>query len=553
VIAAIFGVLFCLWQAGAMVSLVANRAGFSWIAPAMAVAAVGIGYILAGWEGLVGYRRLRPLAWSLALMALAVGLAAFYYDLSVDGQWYHQTAILSLAQGWSPVTEPLRPFTANLQLFVRHYAKGPWYAAAEIFAATGHIELGKAIDWIAFAAMFCAGLGATLDAGLGRRRAFTLAVVLALNPVVLSELTTFMVDEIVFAFLAVAAAATWTGLQFRARPALLVAGISGAIACINAKFTGLVFLCFVAAAAALWCLVYRREKFHRFVLVAAGTLLLGAGVWGYNPYVTNTLYRHQPFYPVLGSASYPSLTQQGKEGIELYETPKNMQGRNRLVRFGYAIFGRPGNQPYQKGRNASLMWPFDAHPRDLYAYTFHETRVAGFGPWFSGSLLLSLLLGLGLAATARLRWPLALVSGAIAASLLISPHLWWPRYGPQLWLLPIVPLVFAFGGARPRGQIWGAWILAGLLIVNAGIVGWMRFHWETAASLRLGRQLAAMRQSGLTYDVSSRYFHNSTDERLGEAGVKSREIGSKPPPHGTELTSVVDGYSMFTQYAPEAK
>ena len=551
IVAAILGLLICLLQAGAMASLLANQAGFRCLAPLGTMAALAAGFCLAGREGFTGSARFRPLVWGLVIMALAVALAAFYYDLSWDGEWYHQTAILSIARGWNPLTEPMRSFAAPLQDWVRHYPKGPWYAAGTIFAATGRVELGKAIDGLAFAAMACAVLGAAFDAGLSRRRAWTLTAVIALNPVVLSELTTFLVDEIMFAFLVVAAASAWTCLANRPRPAVLVAGISASIACINAKFTGLVFLCFVAAAAALWCWIARRERFRGFVLTAAATLLVGTGVWGYNPYVTNTLNRGQPFFPVMGSARYPG-TRNPEEANEHGETPKNIVGRSRLVRFGYSIFGRPGNQPYQKGRDAALMWPFGAHRADLYAYNYQETRVAGFGPYFSGCFLLSLALGLGLVATGRCRWALGLICGAIAGSLLINAALWWPRYGPQLWLLPVVPLIFVFGSARPRAPVAAAWLLAGLLIANAGIVGAVRFRWETGASLRLRRQLAEMRESGQAYDVSTRYFTLSADERLAEAGVKFNDVGNKRANDWTELTSVVEGYPLANRYHPAA-
>lgn len=208
-------------------------------------------------------------------------------------------------------------------------------------------------------------------------------------------------------------------------------------------------------------------------------------LWGYNPYIMNTIHRHQPFYPVLGSAKYPSLIAQGKEGIELYETPKNLLGRNRLVRFAYATFGRPGNQPYVIGENAPLMWPFTARWADLYAYTYHETRVAGFGPCFSGAILLSLGLGVRLLVTQPgMRAPLVLIVGTIVASLLISVHIWWARYGPQFWLLALVPLVFTFKlPGFPRLKRF-AWALRILFFVNATVVGAVGLKWETTASLR---------------------------------------------------------------------
>ncbi len=53
------------------------------------------------------------------------------------------------------------------ELWVRHYAKGPWYFAAAIFDATGYVEWGKSINLLALAASALAVFAAALDpAGL---------------------------------------------------------------------------------------------------------------------------------------------------------------------------------------------------------------------------------------------------------------------------------------------------------------------------------------------------------------------------------------------------
>ena len=538
----------CFGQLGAMVSLMAGRAGFASVAPAALLAALAVGYWLAVREGLTKETRWQPLALVLGLLALALALSAFYYDLSWDGQNYHQAAIFAIAHDWNPLADPLHTFASSVKLFVRHYPKGPWYLAAAIFDTTGRVELGKCIDWLALAAMFLAVLAAGLDGGLRRSRAIGIAALVAINPVVMSEVTTYMVDGIMISFLVVAAAAVISGLRRPGR-AVVVAGVAASIVTINAKFTGLVFLCFVLAAAGLWCLCRQRSRLLPLAGLAVAAILLGVGVWGYNPYVTNTLNMHQPFYPVLGSAKYPSLTDQGKEGIELYETPKNMMGRSWLVRFGYASFGRPGNQPYQVGKEATLMWPFTAGLDDLYAYKYHETRVAGFGPFFSGGLLLALALGgWVLIPRSPLRWVLLLFSGAIVASLLISVHLWWPRYGPQLWLLPMVHILVAFAAERSRGQVRAAWALLALLMANAAIVAAVRLHWETTASLALHGQLRAMRESGQEYEVSTGRFGESPKVKFTEAGVRFNDLGVKKLPDSQGLQTVVEGYPVEIWY-----
>jgi len=77
-------------------------------------------------------RRYWPPCLAVSVMALALAMSAFYFDLSWDGQWYHQVGIYTIARDWNPLTEPLRDFTPQLHSSVRHFAKGPWYVAAAI-------------------------------------------------------------------------------------------------------------------------------------------------------------------------------------------------------------------------------------------------------------------------------------------------------------------------------------------------------------------------------------------------------------------------------------
>ncbi len=544
----------CLLQLGAMASLLAQRAGFALVAPVALVAALSIGYWLARREGLLNWMGLWPVSLTLILLALSLALSAFFYDFSWDGQWYHQLGIIRIARDWDPVSDPMRSFAdspsqLHSQPYLRHYAKGTWYAAAAIFATTGRIELGKCINGLILMASVLGTLAACLGGGLRRSRALGIAAAAAFNPVVLSEITTFMVDGVMASALLLTIAATVSAVR-QPRPAVVACAVGASIVCINSKFTGLVYLCFLLGAVGIWCLFRARKLLARGACVAVSALVLGACVWGYNPYLTNTFYRHQPFYPILGSAQYPSLAQQGNDGNEKYETPKNMVGRRLPVRFLYSIFGQPGNQPYREGAKATLMWPFAARFHDLYSYTYQESRVAALGPYFSGCLLLSVGLAgwLLFKLDASCRWLLILASAAIVLSLSISKDSWWPRYGPQLWLLPIVPMWVAFRESSSRLQTAFAWTICALLLINTAIVASVRFNWETRASLTLRHQLRDLRDSGQEYEVSTRFFDDSVKERLTEAHVRFRDLGMTKLPKGHELESVVEGYPEGTRY-----
>jgi hypothetical protein len=546
--ACILAAFLCLTHAGMMLSLTAHRAGIRWVAPAgLGLALLG-GWWLGGKLQLAGWRRFQAPLLGFALIAVSLAASAWYFDLSWDGQWYHQTAIYAIAQDWNPLADPMRDFTEHLKLAVRHYAKGPWYVAAAIYQTTGGIEWGKCPTILAWIAMGLAVMGASLDWGLSRQRSATLAALAVLNPAVVSELTTYMVDGIMMGFLTVVAAAVFSGLR-RPRLDVLLAGLLAAIISINAKFTGLVFLCFVLAAGWLWCAIRRRDYLLRYTGLALLAGFLGIIVFGYNPYVTNVRNVEHPFYPVLGTTRFPSLTQLGREGIELHETPKNLMGRSRLYRLAYATFGRPGNQPYHKEPNATLMWPFTARPADLFYYRYHETRVAGFGPFFSGALLLSLGLGIStMFQRGPARWVMGLAAATILSSLLISLHLWWPRYGPQLWLLPLLPILAIFATRREGWLPKLAWALAALLLINALIVASVRMAWETRATLTLRQQLSDLARAGQPIEVKFRYFTISGQERLKAWGIPFETVEKGKLPDARQFMNVVEDYPAPTQY-----
>jgi hypothetical protein len=524
-----------------MLCFVAGVRVSSLVAPIALLAALAGGDWLARREGLRGRMRIAPPAIMLVILTLALCLAAAFFDMSWDGLWYHQTAVYQMAHGWNPLREPMHDFTPHLQDWVRYYAKGPWYTALALFETTQHIEWSKAGTWLALAAMFFAVFAAALDFGMRRHAAFVIAALVSLNPVVTCELASYLVDGIMISCLACYVAALFRWFQ---RPSLMMVWIVmvSAILCINAKLTGLVYLCFFYAGGGLYALLKQRDRLVRFAVVQLAAILLGTAVFGFNPYVTNTVHRGNPFYPWLGSAAHPGFAQRGRDPNELYETPKNMVGRNRFFRLGYAIFGRPGAQPFFEGDNARLMWPFDVCWKDFHIFYFHEVRVAGFGPLFSGAFVIGLgLLGVALIRPGVAREIVLLLAGAVVASLLVGVHTWWARYGPQFWWLPIIAVIAGLSVPGWRAVRWTAWGLAALLLVNAVLVAFAHFRWECEATRTTYEQMALLRQKG-EVEVNFPYFREPFGERLHAAGVSFRAVRRLSGDNPMELMSVCPGY-----------
>jgi hypothetical protein len=545
--AAILLGFICLTHLGVTLCFLTSHAALPFVAPAALVGALILGDRLGKREGLRGHMRLWPVGISVSLIIIAVIIASVFYDLSWDGQWYQQVGIYRMAEGWSPLKNPMQAFAGDIQLWIRHYAKGLWYMSTALMALTGHIESGKFVTWLALDAAFLAVLAACLDAEIRRGRAIAISALVALNPVATTQMFAFMVDGLMICYLACYTAVLFSSLR-RPNRLVLFVGLAAAVCSINSKLTGLVFLCFITAGAGFYCLCKRRDLFWRFAGLNLGAIVLGTVVFGYNPYVTNIIHRGHPFYPYMGTKTYPSLAQQGNEGIEKYETPKNMLGCNRFVRHGLALFGQPGVQPYNDGLNALPMWPFLVPLKKLIVYRTHEPRVAGFGPFFSGALSLSLMLTAWLSFKSRMRGLLLLGYVTLIPSLLVSIHTWWARYGPQMWWIPILPVIAIFFSSQSRIQTKAAWALVTILMVNALVVAVIHLDWKIMATRTLNRQLTELRDSGKEIEVELKWFGEAVGRRFKTWGIPYHRVGRRQVQDGQELMSVVAGYPGGIEY-----
>lgn len=540
------GALLC-WLGALHLGVVLSFAIGAGVSPALAPVVTAAALVAAWWfgrrSGLTGRGGMAAAAVVAVVLAGCVALAASFFDLTWDGQWYHQTAVYKMAEGWNPLRDPLHAFGRHTwNQWVLHYAKGPWYLALALFKTTGDIEVAKAASAITPVVALLVILAAALDVGLRRRWAMLVALVAALNPVATCGIVTHQVDGMLVSLMACAVAA---GVSYLRRPRwqpALVVFLSTAL-CVNTKFTGLVYVCFFALGGGIYCLWRRRDLVLRYGFLAGAALITGTLVFGYNPYITNTIHRGHPFYPMQGSTAFPSLADRGRDPIELYETPHNMMGRSRVLRLAYGVFGKPGTAPYG-AENAALMWPFAATWRDFALYYFHDVRIGGFGPWFSGALLFAL--ALAAVASARRALPcgvLLLLGATIVASLLVSTHTWWARYGPHLWWLPIVAVAATLRVERRRLLRGAAAAIAFLLLANTLVVSAVHMRWEWRSTQALGQQLADLRQAG-PMTVALAYFDVPVAERFRTFGVSFDAVAKFQCPTERRLTlmSVCRGY-----------
>lgn len=476
-----------------------------------------------------------------SIIIISIIIAGLFYDMSWDGLWYHQTAVYQMAKGWNPVYDPLHNFTPHLQDWVRHYAKGQWYTAFSIYSFTGDIEYAKAATWIAMIISFFAVYTVSSEYRFKRWQAILTAGIVSLNPVVVFELASFLVDGLMISFLTIFTAAIFSWYK-NPNKINTTAIIFSAILCICTKQTGLVYLCFASSGTGIFILIMKRQLFMKFLFVQIMSLTLGVLIFGYNPYVTNTITRGNPFYPMLGSQNYPGLAAQGEDPIEKWETPHNMMGTSRLTRLSYAIFGRPGAQPYYPNSDASYMIPFDLTLKDFSIYYFHDVRISGFGPLFSVIFLISLfLLAISVLRTGISKTFLIVVLFTIVSSLLISEHTWWARYGPQLWWIPVLALIISFFMDQIKKIKFAGYVLIVVMLVNMIPIYFVHFKWETEATRQTNEQIRMLKNyDNITVDFQ--YFGEPFGERLKAAGISFRTAQKLECNNPIEIISVSLGY-----------
>lgn len=494
---------------------------------------------------------LLPIIFSLLLVGVSIAISVFYFDLSWDGQWYLQSAIYHLENSWNPFLESIKEFEIFNSTPINHFPKSSWYFAASVFSTLGVFEAGKGINFILLFVTILLVYQTLQDYNIAKSKSIILTSIVVLNPVVWSEITTYLVDGLLVLYLTIYITILFAWLR-SPNIKLVLIGSFAIVLVINTKFTGLVFFCVLALFFTIYLFFFKRELIIKSIIVHSVILVVSLLIFGYNPYVTNFIERSHPLYPIMGTQEYPSVYEEtGQDDNEVYETPHNMQGKHLIVRMLYANFGRPDNAPYYKENDAELIWPFTSKIADWDAYHFHETRVSGFGPYFGVSLIISFLLFLSiLIFDKKNRWIALLLVLALLSTLIFSKHFWWPRFAPHFWLVPIIPIIISFYKPTLKKLNFINWVIAALLFINSSIVLISHLGWETRSSIELRKQLTEISNNRVPIQIDYGWFVKSMEEKLDYWGIEYKKVDRNEIVNGPHkrLTSVVEGYPNMVLY-----
>ncbi|HEV3223980.1 MAG TPA: hypothetical protein VGZ90_13920 [Puia sp.] len=373
----------------------------------------------------------------LTIIVISIFISGLFYDISSDGQMYHMESAIQMKAGWNPFKKEL-PLELNQAIWLNHYGKGVEDPQATIYALTNRLETTKSTNFILLVASFCLSMAFLVRLNMfSFRKNILFCILLAFNPVTFYQMLNTYVDGQLASFLlCFIAVACLLYLETNRYFLILLASIL--VILINIKFTSLVFAGIFTAGMLLAFIVCNRwQAFKRTFFVSTMATIFAIGVVGYFPYMINIVRYHDILYPGLKVLK----SEAGKF------TPPRIIHKNQISKFFISFFSHTDNLHLSVTKDPVIRSkiPFTFDKIDLFnASKPYVAFMAGFGPFFSGVCLSSILIfcfWLWRLKNRKTALLFIIIACTIIISVLIISEAWYARYVPQLWFFPLILLI----------------------------------------------------------------------------------------------------------------
>lgn len=376
------------------------------------------------------------------------------YDLTVDGNSYHKTAIAFIKNGWNPIYETTRQFQKNnnnvvkidksdkMDLWIEHYPKATWIIAAVIYNMTGNIESGKCITLILSIMLFTITYN-VLRKILDKKWSTIISLITVLNPIVLVQIFTYYVDGIMgILFLMEILLLFMVKPTEKTNKVLWMCLISICTIFTNIKYTGL--LCSGVIAATFyfyWLIKYRKNTDYKSIfkrITICFTIVFSIAIFlvGANSYIKNTIDHKNPLYPIVG-----------KDKVDIITTmqPKSFGNKNMFEKYFISLFSKTENVSYGS-KEPTLKLPIKVYKSEIDELYAADTRIGGFGPLYALVFILTIpvfiysIIKILKNEKDKAQYIILPIIAILVSSLLVK-EIWWARYVPQLYLFQVGTLV----------------------------------------------------------------------------------------------------------------
>lgn len=401
------------------------------------------------------------------------------YDWSWDGNAYHKLIVGFLNRGWNPLKMTYYDYAAKFPLFVDQsemvyfdaYPKGTEIIGACFYRITGTIEAGKVFNIIGAIATFCI-IRAFLRKFIPLKswQVNLASGLFVVNPVTLSQLFTYYNDgflwNLIFVFMVALIYLTVVPQNEFTKYAWLAI-----FYCINlgfnTKFSALIFFFIVYMGFfVVWLVRYlanrSQDESKKLCLLSMKWVSisgsLGILFTGASSYVVNMLRHSNPVYPMIG-ANFENITSQ---------LPTQFAEMSNFSRFLTSLFSKTSLW------NVEHKIPFMFYGEELSPAKWFDTRIAGWGIFFSGIFLVSIisLIAVGIKLFGKRKNARALAIMLLAINVImvaLVPGLCWARYYVGIFILPIftvIGLMIIGNSENKNGYSFVAGLITCLLIIN---------------------------------------------------------------------------------------
>jgi len=507
-------------------ALVMLHAGFSVSVTAIYAALPAAAFFLIAISQSLSPHAWRRVAGSAGLIIVLSILISFdlgrqFWDLSGDGQWYHQEAIYQIADGWSIYAQaPASAALGDGALAMECFSKGAWILDALAYRATGNVESGKAVHFLlGFSAQLLAW-GLFVRLGIRFYIAGLLALVAVWNSVMLVEVYSFYLDGDLSSAMVAFIAASILSLSLSSICLRFVAA-AALFLLVSIKLTGIPYAFILLGGLILIAAIYYRSRAvaSKLTWISVG---LFAGLILEPTALLNWYHYGHPFYPIMGNN--PPFGEMAKVA------PRNLKDMNGAGQLVLSILGQPELAFQTAGTVRYKAW-FRVTGETLLAFRhWPDPNIAGYGVLipeiFSGTLLLLLL-----SSPYRSR-KLACVAVGLAIILfmvLCKPRIWYARYNPQLLYIPIIVLAFHFCSlAKTPWEVARrslAYATLALLLLNSIMIGRNYLQGQRELTTGARAQVAALRSRSKAGPIPVYFFTLRTNRfRLEHEGVEYKEV-----------------------------
>lgn len=310
-----------------------------------------------------------------------------FYDLSADGQGYHGEAMIQISRGWNYIysSNDVPQYLERTTAWSKSYPKIAWTNSVAIYQLTGNYEDGKAFNILLILASLAIAWVAIKSLGLHSLPTSVLALIAGLNPISIVQLTSYNLDGQTSSYFVILFSIFILMAKFNSR--LVIYGLLPAVVILNSntKSAGLIYTIIFLFGFGVFKILLDRNQ---IILSAKGVILsvfLATCVFGFNPYVTNTFNFGHPLHPLLGNRRFQAFDE---------NVPSNYLDKNNVEIFLSSLFFK--SDAFFGGYNnpkdiAELKLPFTYTSEELTAMNGANTKKGGFGPLFSGALIVAII------------------------------------------------------------------------------------------------------------------------------------------------------------------